>query len=90
MAYSISAPPTDLLYDSLDELYTAINTYAKEHGYTIIKKRTKANGKRGLFRYTFKCAKGKKRVSESYSYRDSSTAKCDCLFAAYAKASNEG
>ncbi|KAL8856029.1 MAG: hypothetical protein Q9178_007338 [Gyalolechia marmorata] len=90
MSYRMRPPPTDEYYDTHDELFAAINQHARREGYAVFKKRTKSSNKRGIFRVTFQCVKGKMRASESNGYRESSTAKCNCPFQAYSTVSPEG
>ena len=90
MPSPILPPPTDVWYDTFDELVAANNNWAQKQGYGIVKKRIKASNSRGIYKCYFECSRGKARASESQGYRNTAITKYGCPFTASTKRNDRG
>lgn len=78
-------PDGDFFTTTIQELQTAVNLWAKERGFAVIRQagRRKRNGE--YTRYNFVCDRyGQPRVSRSVGIRQTATRKCSCKWRATA------
>jgi hypothetical protein len=67
-------------FSTLNELVTAVNEFANDQEYAVIKKRTKNSKKEVLRKAVLKCDKDENSKSQEFEKRETSTRACECSF----------
>lgn len=78
-------PPTDVRYNSLDELVTAVNIFARRQGYAVRKMSTKKDpaGKQGIIKAYLVCTKSGV-IKRRGKTRNTTSNRCNCHWKAAA------
>jgi hypothetical protein len=72
------------IFSTLNDLITAVNEFAGDQGYAVVKKRIK-NSKKGVLRKAvLRCDRGENPKPQEFGKRETSTRACDCSFEAVA------
>lgn len=77
-------------FPTLDDVFTAINSFAGSQGYAMVKKRTTKNKEGVLQTVTFKCDKGGHYESRAHGKRKSAMRSCKCPFQAITRLEDDG
>ncbi|CAG8745484.1 11588_t:CDS:2, partial [Acaulospora morrowiae] len=80
-------PPSSETYNSADELFQSVQTFANSQGYVLIKKRICKDHHGELKNMSLHCDRGGTYSSKAH-YRQTSSHLIDCLFEIYASRCN--
>jgi hypothetical protein len=92
---TIPDPPEGFQSATIDDLQNAVNTWAKDHGFAVVRKNGRNREKRGenkgeYTRYELFCDRNGIPQSRSTGLRRSASRKCSCNWKGYAVRSSEG
>lgn len=77
-------------YPTLNDLLAAVNEFAGDQGYEIVKKRTKKTKKRMLKKTMLRCDKKRNATPQGFERRDTAIRSTECPFDAVATLTEEG
>jgi hypothetical protein len=68
------------IFFTLNDLITAVNEFADDQDYVVVKKRIKNNKKEVLRKVVLRCDRDENLKSQEFEKRETSTRACDCSF----------